>query len=164
VRQPEQKRALQAKRLGNEFDSVFGNNSFCGRAIREPNQSTLQEETFTMFKQSLIAISAMCLLGAAQISQAADNNPLDPNYQAKMSKLRGGYFDLLKNLDKNHDGLISEDEYCAVAGDDPLSPAYKKRQAEFRQMAGVMDANKDGNLCLEEYMAEANPLHPGHRN
>jgi hypothetical protein len=116
-----------------------------------------------MLKQAMTAVLMVCALGAAQLASAADNNPLDPNYKAKMSKLRGGYFDLLKNLDKNSDGLISEDEYCSVAGTDPLSPAYKKRAAEFKAMMGGMDANKDGNMCLEEYMAEANPLHPGHK-
>jgi EF hand len=108
-------------------------------------------------------VMAMGALGAVQLTYAADGNPLDPNYQAKMSQLRGDYFDLLKNLDKNHDGLISEEEYCSKAGEDPLSPAYKKRSAEFKAMMAKMDANKDGKMCLEEYMAEANPLHPSHQ-
>jgi hypothetical protein len=115
-------------------------------------------------KQTVTAVFLLSAIGAAQSSAAADNNPLDPNYKAKMSQLRGGFFDLLKNLDANQDGLISEEEYCKVAGDDPLSPAYKKRAAEFKAMMAKMDANKDGTMCLEEYMAEANPLHPSHKN
>jgi hypothetical protein len=110
-----------------------------------------------------VVMATMGALGAVQLTHAAEGNPLDPNYKAKMSQLRGGFFDLLKNLDKNHDGLISEDEYCSKAGDDPLSPAYKKRSAEYKAMMAQMDANKDGTLCLEEYMAAANPLHPSHQ-
>jgi EF hand/EF-hand domain pair len=114
-----------------------------------------------MLKQAMTAVLMVCALGAAQLASA--DNPLDPSYKAKMSKLRGEFFDLLKKLDKNNDGVISEDEYCSVAGTDPLSPAYKKRSAEFKEMISKMDANKDGTLCLEEFMAEANPLHPSHK-
>jgi predicted outer membrane protein len=116
-----------------------------------------------MTKSTMTALLMIGALGAVQLAQAADNSPLDPNFKAQMSKMRGEYFDLLKNLDKNHDGLVSEDEYCSVAGNDPLSPGYKKRAAEFKAMMAQMDANKDGTMCLEEYMAEANPLHPGHK-
>lgn len=117
-------------------------------------------------KFNRIVITALSLaavsLGAANIAGAADsNNPLDPSYKNTLGKMRASYFDMLKKMDANMDGRLSELEF--VMNHDPLSPEYKKRSADFKEMLRMMDANKDGEMCLEEYMADANPLHPGHK-
>jgi EF-hand domain pair len=117
-------------------------------------------------KLNRIVVTALTLgavgLGAANIAGAGDtNNPLDPSYKNALEKMRTAYFDMLKKMDTNMDGRISELEF--VMNHDPLSPEYKKRSAEFKEMLRMMDANKDGEICLEEYMADANPLHPGHK-
>jgi len=53
---------------------------------------------------------------------------------------------MLKKMDTNMDGRVSELEF--VMKHDPLSPAYKKRSANFKEMLAMMDANKDGEICL----------------
>jgi hypothetical protein len=120
-------------------------------------------------KLNRIVVTALTLgavaavgLGAANIASAAEsNNPLDPSYKNTLGKMRAAYFDMLKKMDTNMDGRISDLEF--VMNHDPLSPEYKKRSADFKEMLRMMDANKDGEICLEEYMADANPLHPGHK-
>jgi hypothetical protein len=111
----------------------------------------------------LTALTAAALaLGMASTSFAAEsNNPLDPAYKNSLQKLTASYFDMLKVMDVNHDGRISEKEF--LNKHDPLNPSYEKAKAEFHAMVKGMDANKDGEICLEEYMADANPLHPGHK-
>jgi hypothetical protein len=115
-------------------------------------------------KFNRIAIAALTLgaLGFGSMSFAAEsNNPLDPAYRNAASKLRDAYFDMLKKMDTNMDGRISDLEF--VMKHDPLSPEYKQRSAQYKEMVRMLDTDKDGEICLEEYVASANPLHPGHK-
>ena len=53
---------------------------------------------------------------------------------------------VFKRRDINGDGVVSEDEFIAVAKDDTQKPKLKKR-------FGKLDADGDGKLSLDEFKA-----------
>lgn len=110
-------------------------------------------------KHKIIALLGAC--AALSLPALAQDTTTPP---AKCGKCGGKHIDrteLFKKLDTNGDGVLSKDEFMALAAK-AHDPAKAKERLEKR--FAKLDTNKDGVISLDEFLAAPEHKWGGHHH